>query len=108
MVSLDEKADDTRDVVRASEAEAQWYRLESTDLTPAGDIGTDDFPQYGDFADVVAVDANGDDLGSRWLECPSGLARELVDAGIAADEDFQITEASKTADGAWSFSIQTR
>lgn len=108
MTSLNEKADAARGVVRASEAEGQWYRLQDRELAEAGDIGGEDqYPRYGEFADVTAVDKDGKRLGNRWLECPAHLARCLVDSGIAVGDCFQVTEASKADDGAWRFQIAT-
>lgn len=107
MTDLESKADTGRDIVRASEVTATLYRLETTDLKPADAVGDDDFPQYGDFADVTAVDGNGDDLGKRWIEVPGGLARAMVDAGIEAGDEFQVTKATKAQDGAWTFEVET-
>lgn len=107
-MDLNEKATSARDVVRAGETEATWYRLESDELTEAAEIGGEnEFPQFGDFLDVTATDGNGDDLGPRWVECPGDLARSLVEAEISAGDRFQVTEAAKAEDGAWSFEIQT-
>lgn len=106
MTTLNEKATSARDVVRAGESEAQRYRLEDIELTKAGDIGTDDgFPQYGDFLDVTAVDADGDDLGARWVECPADLARAVVDEGISVGDVFVIETARKNEDEAWQFEV---
>jgi hypothetical protein len=108
MTTLDEKATSARDVVRASECEATAYRLETDELTEASEIGGEsDFPQYGDFLDVVAVDGDGDDLGPRWVECPADLARSLVDAAISTGDRFQVTEAEKNGDGAWTFDVES-
>jgi hypothetical protein len=107
MTGIADKADSGRDVVRAGEAEAQSYRIESEDLTEASAIGdSDGFPQFGDFLDVTAVDADGDDLGPRWVECPADLARQLVEQDLAADGSvFVVESATKTQDGAWSFEV---
>jgi len=105
-MDIESKAETARDVVRAGESHGVRYRLEDTELTEAAAIGeSDGFPQFGDFADVVAVDNDGAALGPRWLECPADLARGLVDAGIQAGGVFVIESAEKTEDGAWSFEV---
>jgi len=107
MTDLEQKATTARGVVRAGESEAQTYRLEDTELTEASAIGDPDgFPQYGDFLDVTAVDADHDPLGPRWVECPADLARSLMDVGVEAGDVFAVTEATKTEDGAWSIEVE--
>ena len=83
----------------------QLYRLEDEDLVSADEIGNEEFPQYGDFADVVAVDAHGETLGDRWLECPSGLAESLVDANVKSGDVFWIEAVTEHEDGAWSYEV---
>lgn len=109
MTDLNEKATSARDVVRAGELDGVTYRLQTTELTDADDIGgDDDFPQFGEFLDVTAVDADHDDLGPRWVECPADLARELVEAEVGAGDVFTVTDAGKTEDGAWTFEVEDR
>lgn len=103
-MDIADKASAARDVVRASGTENQPYRLESTELTPADEIGgEDEFPQYGDFLDVTALDGNGDELGPRWVECPGALARCLQDVDGDA---FQVLTVEKTEDGAFRFDVE--
>ena len=107
-MDLDEKAATSRGVVRIADAKMQTYRLKDTELTEAASIGkSDGFPKYGDFLAVTAVDANGADLGPRWVECPTDLARTLVDAGVDEDDLFVVTKAVKTDDEAWSVEVET-
>jgi hypothetical protein len=107
MTDLAAKADAGRDVVRVSETEAQSYRLRDRELTDSNAIGdSDGFPQYGEFLDVEAVDANGDGLGPRWVECPADLARCLVDSGVETGDVFAVVRSTKTTDGAWSIEIE--
>jgi hypothetical protein len=108
MTDLEQKATAARDVVRVGDAESQTFRLEDTELTEAAAIGDSDaFPEFGDFLDCAAVDADHDPLGPRWVECPADLARSLVESGIDAGSVFTIVEATKTQDGAWSCEIET-
>jgi len=108
MTDLDDKAAAARGVVRVKDAQMQTYRLKDTELTEAAYIGSSDgFPQYGDFLTAAAVDANGDDLGPRWVECPGDLARALVDADVGEGDVFTVIEAAKTEDGTWSVEVET-
>jgi hypothetical protein len=108
MTDLDDKAIATREVVRVGESELQTYRLEDTELTEASAIGgSDAYPMYGDFLDVVVVDADHEPLGPRWVECPGDLARALVDAGVEAGDVFTVAEVSKTQDRGWSCEVET-
>jgi hypothetical protein len=108
-MDIGDLANEARDVVRPNGVEGQRYRLQSLETTAADEIGDpDSFPQFGEFLDVVATDSNGDDLGPRWVECPAGLARSLVDSDIAAGDQFVVDEAKKTDDGAWTFQVSDR
>lgn len=107
MTDIEDLASTARDVVRASEVADQPYRLEDTETTEAAEIGgEDEFPQYGQFLDAVAIDADGEELGPRWVEVPGGLARELVNAEISTGDCFQVEDASKGNDDAWTFEIE--
>ena len=107
MTDLQDKATSGRDIVRAGKSSGQLYRLQSETLEPADNVGSDDYPQYGDFADVALVDRNLTELGQRWLECPGNLAAELVDAEVGAGDCFAVERASKSSDGAWTFDLST-
>lgn len=106
MTSLSDKAETTRDVRRASEA-AGAYRLETDELTPADDIGSeDDFPQYGDFADVTVLGMDGSDHDPCWLETPAGLARALLDADVGPGDLFVVDgQPTKDDGGNWTFDV---
>jgi len=108
MTDIEDLASTARDVIRAEDAENVPYRLEDTETTDADDISPEgEFPQFGDFLDVTALDGDGVGLGPRWLECPGGLARMLVDAELVeAGAEFQILDASKDDSGAWTFEIE--
>lgn len=108
MTDIEDLASTARDVIRAGEAADVPYRLETTDTTDADDISPEDeFPRFGSFLDVTALDGDGVDLGPRWIECPGGLARELVDKDLVdAGAEFQIVHESKDDSGAWTFEIE--
>jgi hypothetical protein len=108
-MDIGDLANEARDVVRPDDAEGLRYELQSLETTAADEIGDpDSFPKYGEFLDVVMTDANGDALGPRWLECPAGLARSLVDLNIAAGDQFAVHTVEKTDDGAWTFGVSDR
>jgi len=108
MTGIEDLASTARPVIRVENAENTPYRLQDTDTTDADDISPEgDFPQFGDFLDVTALDGNATDLGPRWLECPGGLARALVDKDLVApDAQFQVVDVSKDDSGAWTFDIE--
>jgi hypothetical protein len=102
-MDIAEKAETTRDVVRVGESVDSRYRLQDTELTEAAAIGgSESFPRYGEFLDVVLVDTDGAALGPRWLECPGDLARQLVELEVGVGDTFAVDGADKTSDGAWS------
>ena len=105
MTSLSDKAQDSIPVVRAAKATGQMYRLKDDSLVSADEIGDDRFPQYGDFATVAAIDANGSELGPRYLECPPSLANALLEAGIAVDDSFVIESINEASDGVAQFEV---
>lgn len=107
MTTLDEKAQPTPEVRRPSEA-PDWYRLESMELVDADSISPEgEFPKYGEFIDVRLVDTGGvhDSDGPTYVECPGGLARALVEAGVEAGDFFAIEDASKNGDDEWTFTV---
>lgn len=108
MTGIEDLASTARAVIRAEDAANTPYRLEDTETTDADDISPEgQFPQFGEFLDVVALDGNAADLGPRWLECPGGLARELVDGDLVeAGAQFQVVEATKDDSGAWTFDVE--
>jgi hypothetical protein len=108
MTGIEDLASTARPVIRVENAENTPYRLLDTDTTDADDISPEgEFPQFGDFLDVLALDGNAAALGPRWLECPGGLARALVDGDLVSDDaQFQVVDASKDESGAWTFDIE--
>lgn len=101
-MDLAELAEQNTDIVRTAEAEGQPYMLKSFEMLDADEVGNDEFPEFGWFLDVIALDANGDELGPRYVETPRDLADELVDIGVTAGDAFVMTSCTKTEDGAWS------
>jgi len=108
MTDIEDLASTARDVIRAGDGENVPYRLEDTTTTGADDISAEgEFPKFGEFLDVTALDGDGVGLGPRWLECPGGLARSLVDHDlVAAGAEFQIVDSTKDDTGAWTYQIE--
>jgi len=75
MKDLREKADSGPSATRISEAEGETYRVENPALYSSDAVSPDgEYPEYGEWLSVV--DNDGDQAGH--LECPRGLAQELV------------------------------
>lgn len=106
MKGFDDKAEEAIPCVRVAEADTTTYRVTKSGLLPASEVGTDEFPQYGDWLPCTATTADGDDLGDRYLECPGALAAELVRIDADVGTQFRITEASKTPDDQWTITIE--
>lgn len=110
-MDLNEKATRRPEVLRAVESHGT-YRLTTTELTSADELTPEgEFPQYGDFAEVMPMTRNGDGfeaIGSepQYLETPAGLARELVEHLVDEGHVFEVTEARKTQDDEWSFTVE--
>ena len=76
-------------------------RLQSMTVVDADEIPSE-YPQFGSFIETVS-DAYPDGL---WIECPQGLAAELVDAGISPGDPFRIVSASKGETDRWEFEVE--
>lgn len=109
MTSLGDKAETPPDIRRPAEAEGESFTITDLVLVGADDIGTDEFPRYGDFLPVV--DASGNEA---FLECPTGLAASIMnefgDHAPRTGTRFVIESASKVDgdDGnqVWAFEVE--
>jgi len=100
MTSLDEKAQESPDVDLARQSAPGAYRIETWELTPADDISPEgEFPEYGEFLRVVSTG------GEQFIECPQGLARWIVDAGLEERDGFRIRTVQKV-DGEWEYDCE--
>lgn len=96
MTAIDDLADDTGDVYLARNAEGMVFRLDSRDTVPADEIGTDEYPQYGDFAPVgVYHPPKAEFVDDAYLEVPVQLAKTIVSLGIEDGDTFKVTDVSK-------------
>lgn len=88
MTSLEEKAEEAEvQFVAASDLHpGSVWRIETADLQPADEIGSDEFPQHGEW-----LQANKDGSVTYFIECPAGLALAIMDD----------LPHNATADGYW-------
>jgi hypothetical protein len=81
---------------------AEVELVAADDLTPEGD-----FPEYGEFLEVE-VTGGGENpriTGTEFVECPSALARWVVENGEPGGW-FRIRSVRKV-DGAWQYDVET-
>lgn len=106
MTGLEDKAQQDRPVIRAEDA-AGAYRLDDAEeLESAENInGPDAFPQFGDFLDVTEIGMDGSMHDPVWLECPAGLARAVLDAGLDDGDLFVVDRPEKDDRGNWVFAV---
>lgn len=78
------------------------YVLGSLELLPASDLGTDEFPQYGDFLPVQAATGNMEDM---YLECPAFLAQGLLDGDAEPGDEFRVKGVTKVEGGRWNGTV---
>lgn len=103
MTSLEDKASGgPEDVVLARELPGV-YVLGSLELENADGIGTDDFPQYGDFLECQY--ATGD-MEPVWVECPQDLAGKLVEQDAEPGDVLGITSSRKGPGGRWVVAVE--
>jgi len=89
------------DVILARNASGV-YCLESEKLTEAAEIGTEDYPRYGDFLSVTRPDGT-----EAYLECPEGLAR-LLARSVDPGDTFEIVSQRKDVAGRWRFDLEIK
>lgn len=86
-----------------------WF-IESEELRPADEIGTDDFPRHGDWLEV-----SHRGKVTYYLECPAGLAMAIVDAvderGAQSAEGYwfiiwDVDRADDTENAPWEFDVE--
>lgn len=110
MTTLDDKAETPETTAYSIEDAADSgaeFRVRSLELDPANEVGTDAFPQYGDWLAVEEL-RDGAALGDVHVECPRGLAAELVEQEADEGDAFAIHSVEKTANGEWSADVQVR
>jgi hypothetical protein len=83
------------------------YRLESDEVVDAEEIGTEEFPQYGDFIETITTHggANPSWDETAYVELPGDLARQLTELGIDPGDTFRIQSTRKDGNGSWVYDV---
>lgn len=86
------------------------YRLGDDELVDADDLGSEDFPKYGDFAPVEVIGGGPESelVDEAYIEVPGALAKVLVAMEISVGDCFEITNVRKNASGEWQYSVDER
>ena len=106
MTTLDDKAEGSPDVDLARQSAPGAYRLLSRDLEAADDLTAEgEFPQFGEFLKVGRLTPEHEIPGEQFIECPSALAKQLVELGVEVDEDFRIL-SNRKVDGEWQYQVE--
>jgi len=96
---LSDHAEGTADFVLAGDLpDEDGFELTSLAVYDADNV-PGEYPQYGSFIETTQ---NGNTV---WVECPTGLARELVDAAAEPGDWFRVENAVKNDAGRWTFVI---
>lgn len=88
MTGIGDKAEESKERFTSVDAlgVGSIWCIESSDLQPADDLGSEEFPRYGDW---LKTSSGPDSEVVEWVECPGGLARAIVDEleerGVDAD-----------------------
>lgn len=105
MTSLEDIADDTGDVYLARNLAGMAFRLDSRETVPCDQIGTDDFPAYGDFIPVGCWHPpEAEFVDECYVEASTQLAKTIVDLGLEAGDTFKVEEVTKS-DGQFYFVV---
>lgn len=103
MTSLEDKATESPTIDLLRDAQYSGFYLADDELVSADELSDEDeFPQYGDFLPVRTRD--DDEQPVMYVECPQGLAQELVETGIEPGDGFRIDRAQKV-DGVWNVDV---
>jgi len=109
MKGFDEKAGETtaQDIRAAGDSRGR-YRLAASGLVPAEEIGTDEFPQYGDWLKVEPLDGGPEEelMDETFIECPGSLAKWLASNELEEGDSMEIRSVRKGAGGRWKYSVE--
>jgi len=104
-MKVGDKAETGPDVYLAPELIESEYKLKSMELTEAADIGSDEYPQYGDFAKARERSPyDGTDRGDCWVEIPAALATWMIETELEPGDWFRVENQDKGPDGRHRFS----
>lgn len=109
MKGFDEKANETtaQDIRAAGDSRGR-YRLLAAGLVPADEIGTDEFPQYGDWLQVEPLDGGPEEelMDETYIEVPGSLAKWLAANDVKEGSTIEIRSVRKGAGGRWQYSVE--
>lgn len=113
MTSLDEAAEAGQDdvIVAASIPIGVWMEIVDPQLVEADEVGTEEFPKYGQFMRCRApsIEAGGEEtVEERWIEVPGELARRLVEVLPSDDREgwyWRLDQRRKDPSGQWRFAV---
>ena len=91
-VQTDEK---DSEIWLASDRPTGVYHIRSTDIKEADEIGTDDFPRYGEFLPVAKGDVNG------YLQLTAHLVEHLQEQEAQDGDEFKVTNVVEGDDGGY-------
>lgn len=101
MTTFEDKAEETPEVSLARQSAPGAYRIESEKLVAADDISDEgEFPEFGEFLECLNPQAQ-----TEYVECPQGLAQELVADGLNVGDYVRLKTVRKV-DGNWEYSIE--
>jgi len=102
MTTLEEKASSSSDadIDLVRQSAPGLYKLVTKELTAADEIGTDSFPEYGDFLWVETARDQG-----QYIEVPADLARQIV--SLNEDDWFRVVSVTKDVEGQWVLDVDT-
>lgn len=109
MKSFDEKASETTaEDIRAAGDSRGRYRVAAEGLVPAEEIGTEEFPQYGDWLEVEPLDGGPEEelMDVTYIEVPGSLASWAVANDLEEGDVFTIKSVRKGAGGRWTYSVE--
>lgn len=107
MKSFDEKASETTaEDIRAAGDSRGRYRVAAEGLVSADEIGTDEFPQYGDWLEVEPLDGGPEEelMDVTYIEVPGSLAKILVKNEVENGDEVTINNVRKGPGGRWTYS----
>jgi len=99
------KQADQPEISLARQSAPGLYQLETDELIEADDLTEEgQFPQYGTFLKVMTSNGGREITFDKeeYIECPSALAKWLVDTEIEIGEFFRIQSVRKI-DGNWQY-----
>ena len=111
MKGFDEKASEvTAEDIRAAGDSRGTYEVIGEGLLPADEIGTDEFPQYGDWLEVKPLDGGPEEelMDVTYIEVPGSLAKILASNDVTPGDELDIRPVRKGPGARWTYSPDVR